>query len=65
MNWKTWALVGVDTPELNAEIMSIVGVEHDPKRGVPIFNGTLGEFQQQFKKPFTVYSNGFYIRVGE
>lgn len=63
--WKSWGIAGSKTtPELHEEIVAIPGVVYDEKRGIPIFNGSLGDFQQHFKKPFIVYSEGCYIKVG-
>ncbi len=60
---NTWAIAGSKTtPELYEEIMAIPGIV--ASRGMPIFNGSLDEFQQHYAKPFIVYTDGYYIKVG-
>ena len=65
-NWKMWGITGSKcTPELHEEIMAIPGMHADDRGGIPVFNGSLGDFQRHYKKPFTVESVGFYIGVGQ
>lgn len=59
--WTSWAIV-VKWPHTKEEILEIPGVIDG--RDLPIFGGTLGEFQKRFSKPFTVHTEGFYIQVG-
>ena len=59
--WTSWAIV-IDKPHTTEEILKIEGVVEG--RDLPIFTGTLGEWCERFKRPFTVHSNGRYIQVG-
>ncbi len=62
-NWKSWAIVGSKTtPGLHEEILAIPGMVDG--RDLPIFYGSLGDFQRVFKKQFLVSSTGLYIKVG-
>lgn len=61
--WTSWAITGSKTtPELHEEIMAIPGVTYE--RDLPIFDGSLDEFSNEFHKPFVVYFEGRYIKVG-
>ena len=63
--WTSWGIVGSSTtPMTYVEVMAVTGVVHDPKRGIPIFTGTLDEFSNQFDSAFTVYKLGRFILVG-
>ena len=63
--WTSWGIVGSnESPEKYAEVMNVPEVTHDPKRGIPIFNGSLDEFSNEFGSPFTVHKNGRFIQVG-
>ena len=64
MSYSTsWGIVGSKkTPELHEEILAIPGVTY--KRDLPIFDGSLDEFSNEFRKPFIVYYVGRYIKVG-
>ncbi len=62
-NWKSWSIVGVKyDPKLREEILAIPGMVDG--RDLPIFHGSLGDFQRHYKDPFEVYSKGYYIKVG-
>lgn len=61
--WTSWAIVGSKTtPELHEEVLDIPGMIDG--RDLPIFNGSLDEFSNEFHKPFIVYREGRYIKVG-
>lgn len=61
--WTSWAIVGSKTtPELHDYIMAIVGMTEG--QDLPIFDGSLDEFSNEFRNPFTVYYDGRYIKVG-
>jgi hypothetical protein len=47
------------------DVMSVPGMTHDAKRGIPIFHGTLDEFAKHYKAPFTVHNDGRFIRTGD
>ena len=64
-DWTNWAIVGSDTtPEVYEEIIRVPGVVHDPKRGNPIFHGSLDDFSRHYNDPFTVHKDGRFINVG-
>lgn len=63
--WTSWAIVGSKTtPELHEEILAIPGVIEGRDRDLPILDGSLDEFSNEYRKPFIVYYNGRYIKVG-
>jgi hypothetical protein len=61
--WTSWAIVYSD--ECYDDVMTVPGMVHDPKRGVPIYHGTLDNFSRYFPGVFTVSVDGRYIQVGE
>ena len=64
--WTSWGIIGSNkTPEKYAEVMAVDGVVHDPKRGIPLFHGSLDEFSFAFDSEFTVYKTGRFIQVSD
>ena len=65
MSYGSWAVVGpsLEIRFLLEEITAIPGVTHDPKRGFPIYAGTLEDFADNWGKHFEVSPVGAYIRV--
>ena len=63
--WTSWGIVGSnESPEKYAEVIAVEGVTHDPKRGIPLFHGTLDAFSKRFNSEFTVHKTGRFIQVG-
>ena len=63
--WTSWGIVGsTESDFMYEKVMAIKGVTHDPKRGIPIFHGTLDEFSKQYDLEFTVHRHGRFIQVG-
>ena len=64
--WTSWGITGSNTtPEKYAEVMAVDGVVHDPKRGIPLFHGSLDDFSKAFDSEFTVHKTGRFISVGD
>jgi len=64
--WTSWGIVGSnESPEKYAEVMAVEGTVHDPKRGIPLFHGTLDDFSRGFDSEFTVHKTGRFIQVSD
>ena len=64
--WTSWGITGSNTnPQMYDNVMSVPGMVHDAKRGIPIYHGTLDEFAKYFPTPFEVHVDGRFIKVGE
>jgi len=64
--WTSWGIVGSsESPEKYEEVMNVPGVVHDPKRGIPLYHGSLDEFSNEFNSDFTVHKTGRFIQVGD
>lgn len=59
--WASWGIV-VLFPITKEEILEIPGMVEG--RDLPIYQGTLGSFALEYKRPFKVYNSGKYIEVG-
>lgn len=59
--WTSWAIV-IDKPVTKEEVLAIDGVIDG--RDIPLFTGTLDEWCERYRHPFTVHRSGRYIQVG-
>jgi hypothetical protein len=64
--WTSWGIVGSnESAQMYDDVMSVPGMNHDAKRGIPIFHGTLDEFAKHFAAPFEVHNDGRFIKVSD